>query len=290
MDFGFFYNPAPARDGVDAGFIRGGFWDTAPTGCAVVDNYRDRGPDVWYTCNSYDTTVTEARIALYLGIARGEIPPQAYYATWRTFPSTCDWSWQEQQPVGTTRTYLGVPVYEGAYRYRGMRLVPSWGGDMFESLMPDLFVPESAWGPRSWAVQPPAHRAGADRARPGRREVRLLGLLAVEHPGGGYREYGVDAIGMNSDGYYSDAEKTAVDGGFGDCRAATAPAPTFGDGVVTPHASFLALPYAPRAAMDNLAASSRRTSARTATAASTTPWRCGPGRWPRRTCRWTRRW
>ncbi|GAB3597374.1 hypothetical protein GCM10027446_25360 [Angustibacter peucedani] len=252
MDFGFFYNPAPAREGVDAGLIRGGFWDSDPGGCSVVGNYRERGPDVWYTCNSYDTTVTEARIALYVGIARDQIPAKAYYATWRTFPSTCDWSWQEQQPVGTTRTYLGVPVYEGAYRYRGMRLVPSWGGDMFESLMPDLFVPEAAWGKRSWAVNHPLTvRAqvehGLDEAGYG-----YWGFSPSSTPGGGYREYGVDAIGMNPDGYFSDAEKTPVDGGFGDCRAATAPSPTFGDGVVTPHASFLALPYAPRAALDNL--------------------------------------
>ena len=81
MDFGFFYNPASARDGVDAGFDRGGFWDADPGGCTVVDNYRHRGPDVWYTCNSYDTAVTEARIALYVGIARGQIPAKAYYAT-----------------------------------------------------------------------------------------------------------------------------------------------------------------------------------------------------------------
>ena len=27
-----------------------------------------------------------------------------------------------------------------------MRFVPSWGGDMFEALMPDLFVPEETLG------------------------------------------------------------------------------------------------------------------------------------------------
>jgi hypothetical protein len=45
----------------------------------------------------------------------------------RTFPPTCDWGWQEQQPAGVTRTYLGVEVFGGHYRYRGMDLVPSWG-------------------------------------------------------------------------------------------------------------------------------------------------------------------
>jgi hypothetical protein len=254
MDFGFFYNPAPARPGVDAGLDRGGFWDTEPPGCSVVGNYRGRGPDVWYTCNSYDTAVTEARIALYVGIARGQIPPAAYFATWRTFPASCDWSWQEQQPVGATRTYLGIPVYEGAYRYRGLQLVPSWGGDMFESLMPDLFVPEAAWGPRSWRVNHPLtvraqiehglHEAG----------YGYWGFSPSSTPGGGYREYGVDAVGMNPDGYFSDAERTNYDAGFGSCRAGTNPDPTYGDGVVTPHAAFLALPYAPRAALANLAA------------------------------------
>jgi hypothetical protein len=253
MDFGFFHDPAPARDGVAAGLNRGGFWDADPGGCSVVGNYRGRGPDVWYTCNSYDTAVTEARIALYVGIARGQIPPAAYYATWRTFPAGCDWSWQEQQPVGSTRTYLGIPVFEGTYGYRGTRLVPSWGGDMFEALMPDLFVPESAWGPRSWRVNHPATvRAQVEH---GLREAGYgyWGFSPSSTPGGGYREYGVDAIGMNPDGYFSDAERTNHDAGYGDCRAGTAPTPAYGDGVVTPHAAFLALPYARGEALANLA-------------------------------------
>ncbi len=38
------------------------------------------------------------------------------------------------------RQYDGVDVYEGVYSYDGMSFVPSWGGSMFESLMPDLFI------------------------------------------------------------------------------------------------------------------------------------------------------
>ena len=64
--------------------------------------------------------------------------------------------------------------------------------------------------------------------------------------------YGVEAMGMDPGGYPSDEEGSNYDPGFGDCRPA-GPAPTYGDGVVTPHASFLALRYAPRAALDNLA-------------------------------------
>ena len=65
------------------------------------------------------------------------------------------------------------------------------------------------------------------------------------NPAGGYREYGVDALGLNPDGYFSDEEKTNYDAGFGSCRPATNPNPTYGDGVVTPHASFLAMMFEP---------------------------------------------
>ncbi|BCB83621.1 hypothetical protein Psuf_009340 [Phytohabitans suffuscus] len=59
-------------------------------------------------------------------------------------------------------------------------------------------------------------------------------------------------MGMDPGGYPSDVESSNYDAGFGDCRAG-GPEPTYGDGVVTPHAAFLALPYAKRAVVDNLA-------------------------------------
>ena len=65
------------------------------------------------------------------------------------FPDTCDWSWQETEagrrlPAPTSAS----SVFEGAYPYDGMRVMPSWGGSMFEALMPSLFVPEERWAPR----------------------------------------------------------------------------------------------------------------------------------------------
>ena len=74
-----------------------------------------------------------------------------------------------------TRTYLGLDVYEGAYTYRGMHIVPGWGGSMFEELMPDVFVPEASWAPRSLGRQPPAARAGPARARPRSRPATATG-------------------------------------------------------------------------------------------------------------------
>ncbi|HEY3436871.1 MAG TPA: glucoamylase family protein [Actinotalea sp.] len=249
MDFGFYYDPVEKQ-------MRGGFWDEQPAdGAAVVGNYRGVGPDVWYTGHHYGTLNTEPRMASYLAIAWGQVPAEHYFHLFRTFPDACDWSWPEQRPVGTTRTYLGVPVYEGAYRYRGMQMVPSWGGSMFEALMVGLFVPEAQWGPTSWGVNHPLYvRAQIEH---GMQEAGYgyWGFSPASDPAGGYREYGVDQIGMEPNGYTSDEERTTVDPGWDDptCpRAASIPA-SFGDGVVTPHASFLALPYAKSAALDNLA-------------------------------------
>ncbi|GAA1111814.1 hypothetical protein GCM10009582_06740 [Arthrobacter flavus] len=251
MDFGW-YHDLNAREGVSLN--RGGFWDAPPgDGCAVPGNYGDEGPDVYYTCHWYDTSVSEARIATYLGIANGQIPETAYYGTYRTMPDQgCDFGWQEQKPTGVTREYLGVSVYEGVYAYRGMKLVPAWGGSMFEALMPDLFVPEADWGKRSWA---PNHKAtvrshiehGMDEAGYG-----YWGFSPASDPFASYREYGVEEIGINATGYASDVESTDVDKGYEGCREAANPDPEFGDGVVTPHAAFLALPYDRKAVLENL--------------------------------------
>jgi hypothetical protein len=251
MNFGIYYDKE-ARPGIAAGLLRGGFYDAKPAVETVLGNYLGNGPDVFYTLNHYDIHVTEPRIASYIGIAHGQIPPAHYFATQRVFPDSCDWSWLEQKPVGAHRTYMGIDVFEGAYTYRGMHIVPSWGGDMFEALMPDLFVPESSWAPRSWGV----NHALTVRAQ---REFGLAdakygywGFSPSSRPGGGYSAWGVDAIGMDPAGYPSDLEGTNFDAGFAGCRVGVNPNPTWGDGVVTPHASFLAMQYEPAQAYDNL--------------------------------------
>jgi hypothetical protein len=133
-----------------------------------------------------------------------------------------------------------------------MHIVPGWGGSMFEELMPDVFVPEADWAPNSWGRTHPLHvRAqrehGLDEAGYG-----YWGFSPSSNPAGGYREYGVDALGLNPDGYFSDQQNTNYDVGFGDCRAPK-PFGPYGDGVVTPHAAFLAMLHEPNEAYTNLA-------------------------------------
>jgi hypothetical protein len=204
----------------------------------------------------YDTIVSESRIASYIGIATGEIPPREYFGAWRTFPDTCDWSWPETKPIGFHRTYYGVDVFEGAYEYDGMRIVPGWGGSMFEALMPALFVPEDQWGPRSWAINHPLTVAAQIHHGLVDAEYGYWGFSPANIPEGGYTEYGVEALGMKPDGYPSNNDKTLVDHGFAGCGRDPQPDPppsAYTNGVVTPHAAFLALRWAPTAVLANLA-------------------------------------
>jgi hypothetical protein len=250
-----FYDPGddPAHPVRPGGLMHGGFFPydhDRPGG--VYRGTHIGGDDVWLTTHHYDTIVSETRITSYLGIMTGQVPTRHYFAPWRTFPATCDWSWHEMQPVGENRSYLGIDVYEGAYTYRDMRIVPGWGGSMFEELMPDVFVPEESWGPRSWGRNHRLHvRAqrehGLDEAGYG-----YWGFSPSSNPAGGYREYGLDALGMNPEGYFSDQERTNYDVGFGTCRPATNPSPAYGDGVVTPHAAFLAMMHEGGQAYANL--------------------------------------
>jgi hypothetical protein len=230
MNFGFYYRPNVNR---------------------ILFHY---APDTGDAPCCYDTIVSESRIASYIGIVKGELPPKEYYGAWRSFPDSCDWSWQETRPVGVTRTYFGIDVFEGAYPYDGMLVTPSWGGSMFEALMPALFVPEERIAPRSWGINHPATvRAqihhGLDEAQYG-----YWGFSPSNIPEGGYSAYGVDAIGMNPDGYPSNEDNTLVDHGFAGCRDGKPdPAPSaYTNGVVTPHAAFLALRFAPDQTMADL--------------------------------------
>jgi Putative glucoamylase/Protein of unknown function (DUF3131) len=248
MDFSCYYNP-------EVNQIRGGFWDEDPNDPVNPrGNYCGMSQDVWYTGHHYGAFNTEPRMASYLGIAAGQIPARHYFGTFRTFPGdNCDWAWTETKPVGEWKTYLGERVFEGALPYRDMHLVPTWGGSMFEALMVPLFVPEEEWGPRSWGVNHPLYVQG--QIEHGLKEAGYgyWGFSPSNNPAGGYREYGVDMLGLDGPGYTSDQERTDWEQAYEGCRAGE-PAPTeYGDGVVTPHASFLALAYAPQASLDNLA-------------------------------------
>jgi hypothetical protein len=230
MDFRFFYDPYSAADPLHhPGQLHVG--------------YR---PEQKIYYGHYGLLNTEARIINYLGVAFGQLPAEAYYRMFRTLPET--FGPQSQAPHGETRDYNGIKVFEGSYTYRGVRIVPSWGGSMFEALMVPLFVPEETWAPRSWGRN---HRLyvqaqiehGLEEAGYG-----FWGFSPAATPEGGYNVYGVKALGAFARGYYSNGAAPA-----GVASSASTALPTrLTHGVVTPHASFLALRYAPHEAITNL--------------------------------------
>ncbi len=212
MNFGFFYDPYdPTNPSVHPGLLRGGYYS---------DNNSFAG-------FHYGMLNTEARIASYIGIALGQVPPDHYFRLSRARPPDGD----SRMPTGRgeVREYLGVPVDEGFRTYRGLRVVPSWDGSMFEALMVTLFIPEADWAPNGWGVNHPLYvRASIENATQDGR-LAAWGASPSSIPGGGYRVYGVPAL--------------SVDG---------RKAESAGDTVMTPHASFLALAYAPREALNNI--------------------------------------
>jgi hypothetical protein len=212
MNFGFFYDPYDVKNpGAHPGLLRGGF-------------YVDDGTFAGF---HYGMLNTEARIASYVGISQGQLPLEHYYRMSRARPP--DGDGRVSTGRGEVREYHGVPVDESFRTYRGLRVVPSWDGSMFEALMVSLFVPEAEWAPNGWGVNHPLYvRASIENAT---QDVRLAawGASPSSIPGGGYRVYGVSAL--SADGRKAEAA---------------------GDTVMTPHASFLALSFAPREALDNI--------------------------------------
>jgi hypothetical protein len=230
MDFGFYYEPERNQ---------------------ILFHYV---PDTDTRVCCYDTIISESRIASYIGIAKGEIPPEHYFGAYRSFPDSCDWSWTETKPYGFDRTYYGVDVFEGSLPYNGTLVTPSWGGSMFEALMPALFLPEEVWGPGSWGANHPLvvdaqiyH--GMEEAGYG-----YWGFSPSDIPEGGYAAYGVDGIGSDPNGYPSNEDGTTVDAGWPGCREGTSfpPPEAYTNGVVTPHAAFLGLRFRPDEALANL--------------------------------------
>ena len=211
MNFGFFFDPFDPKNPIEhPGLLRGGFYSDNNT----------------YTGYHYGMLNTEARIASYVAIARNQIPADHYFRMSRSkVPGLA-----ERSPTcrGEVRSYLGVAVQEGYNDYRGLRVVPSWDGSMFEAMMVSLFIPEADWGPESWGVNHKLYvRASIENAL---EDLRLpaWGASPASIPSGGYRVYGVTPLSV--DGRGTEAARECV---------------------MTPHASFLAMQFAPREALKN---------------------------------------
>ncbi|MFH0985702.1 MAG: glucoamylase family protein [Candidatus Omnitrophota bacterium] len=177
-----------------------------------------------YSDYHYGVFYTEPRAASYIAVARGDVPEAHWFEGMvRTFPAS--YAWQSQAPKDRTETTLeGYKYIGGHYEWNGLSYVPSWGGSAFEALMPAIVLKEKELAPEGLGKNNAVHVQGQIRYALEELKMPVWGMSPCSVPEGGYSEYGVKAMGVK--GYKS--------------------------GVVTPHASALALEYAPEQVVANL--------------------------------------
>lgn len=175
-------------------------------------------PSRGITYGHYSMFCSEPRGPSLLAICKGDVPREHWFRMERA-----RYAPGKGYHSGETRRYGGVDVREGYFVYEGISIVPSWGGSMFEFLMPSLFIDEMSHASRSLGENS-ARAVDAQIEYAKRQSLPVWGMSPSAKPSGGYGEFGVPAIGVQ--GYPATA--------------------------VTPHASFLALSVRPARALENL--------------------------------------
>ncbi len=174
----------------------------------------------------YGTFYCEPRLASYVTIAKGDAPPQHWFKMYRSMPES--WTWQSQQPAkGKEHTYENVKVQENYYQHDKFKYLPSWGGSLFEALMPTLVLKEQELGKKGLAINNKTMVDAHIWYALNEKKYKLWGMSPCAIPGvmTGYTEYGVPFLGVKG---YEDLQ------------------------VVTPHVSFLALSVNPKEALKNI--------------------------------------
>ncbi|MBM4200621.1 MAG: DUF3131 domain-containing protein [Gammaproteobacteria bacterium] len=172
----------------------------------------------------YGTLFAESRIGSLIAIGKGTVERAHWFAMMRTFPP--DATWQTGQPLDRReKTDRGFTWTGGYYEWKGLRYVPSWGGSLFEALMPALVLDETHLAPDSLGRNGAAHTEIQRRYALDELGYPVWGMSPSSTPGSnGYGEYGVRFLGSHG----------------------------YPEGVVSPHAAALALLTEPEAATRNL--------------------------------------
>jgi hypothetical protein len=245
MDFSIFYDSrAQSSCNVNSAV------DDQPTGQMYGGYYVGQGPAGYHNGAIY----SDPRIAMYLGMGLHQMPGDVWWRTWRTLPpQQCstdpDFSWQGQPAAQGYWTTITDPesgkafrVWEGHYTYPGTSLtfLPTYNGGMFEALMADQVVPETAWGPRSFGLADRRYVQVQIRYATQQLHYPVWGISpsSTADDTGDYSAFGVQGL------TFPTGEQLAQ----GPCPSCT-PNP---ESTVTPHASFLALTIDPQAAYANI--------------------------------------
>ena len=174
----------------------------------------------------YGMLVTEARAMSLYAIGKGDLPQEHWWYLYRTAPDA--WEWQTQKPKGKMVEHDKISYFQGYYKEGEKKFVPSWGGSLFEFLMPTLVIREQKFAPKGLGLNDKIvtelHRDYALKEK----KYPVWGISPSATADGRrwmYGEYGIKRLGVK---------------GYPD-RA-----------VITPHASFLALDALPKDAIKNI--------------------------------------
>ena len=175
----------------------------------------------------YGMFVSEARLASFYAIGKGDIPRNHWWFIFRTPPAA--WTWQNQKPKGPMAAPRdGIDYVQGHYLYGKRKFVPSWGGSLFEYLMPTLLLREKELAPKGLGLN--------DKIA-----VQIQRDYALKEKK--YPVWGISPAAVSNGRQWNYAEmgiqKTAVKG-YPDRQ------------VITPHVSFLALDVLPKDAISNI--------------------------------------
>jgi hypothetical protein len=143
----------------------------------------------------YGLLYTEARLGSLIAIGKGDAPEEHWFRLLRTLPAESDW--QMQRPLGRrTRLVRGERVTGGYYEWDGIRYVPSWGGSMFEALMPTLVLDERRHAPKSLGRNANVHTLLQRRWALRKLGYPVWGMSPAAAPNeDAYAEYGVKVLG-----------------------------------------------------------------------------------------------
>jgi hypothetical protein len=159
-----------------------------------------------------------------MAIARGDIPEKIWFEGMvRTFPE--NYKWQSQPPKNRTeRTVMGYKYAGGYYEWKDLQFVPSWGGSAFEALMPTVVLEEKKLAPEGLGKNDAVHAVGQMRYAKEELNMPVWGMSPSADPNDSYSEFGARPFGIKG----------------------------YKPGVVTPHASALALEFLPVEVVQNL--------------------------------------
>jgi hypothetical protein len=266
MNFGIFYDNGPETQCNTNPAVPGNQPTGQMFGGYYVGNPPYQGNDLteYYHNGAF---YSDPRISAYIGMGMRQMPGNVWWRSWLELPPKApfpqcqstdpDFSWQGQWPMGGYwQTYADpqsgqkFTVWEGHYTYPGTNLtfIPTYAGGMFEALMPNIVIPETSWGTRSFGLADLRTAQVQIKYATEQLHYPVWGMSPSSTPDdtGNYAGYGVE--GLKFPYYGTGATASNPNDQLAQCDTCAT------ENVVTPYASFIALDVVPQQAYANIQA------------------------------------